>query len=95
MSTDGEVDESLPLPYSLSYMKWQYLVKILTQQRETTTPITYEKLSELTAIPPTIVSGNMKFLRRIEIITSDSTGSNVILTENGKNYGAEFYHILA
>jgi len=87
MQTDDEVEKSLPLPYSLSYMKWQYLVKILTQQRETTTPITYEKLSELTAIPPTIVSGNMKFLRRIEIITSDSTGSNVILTENGKNYG--------
>ncbi|MGQ0772593.1 MAG: DUF5343 domain-containing protein [Nitrososphaerota archaeon] len=80
-------EETLPIPFSLNFDRWKYLVKILVQNSSASKVLSYDSLSKLTGMAPSTISGNAKFLKRFQIITSDSTPSAVIPTELGKEYG--------
>ncbi len=86
MSVNGELIE-MAVPYWLDLTKWKFIIKIMAQQSLKGESLTTEKISNICAIAPTILSSNMKFLRTLNIITPDSKGSQIILTEDGIEFG--------
>lgn len=86
MSDVGTETDDLPLPLGNTFDQWKLMVRGLKQLNADKNPVSGEQLSKLVKIPETVLSGNIKFLRRLNIITQDSKSSQITLSENGIKY---------
>jgi len=87
LSEETNNTTDLGVPYSLTLDKWKFMVKLLAQRVIKDGSTTVDFLSTLSAISPTIISANQKFLKTLHIITKDSKGSELKCTEKGLSYG--------
>lgn len=86
MSTIGGATDDFPLPMGMDFEKWKFMVKGLRRLNANSQSVSSEQLYTLTKIKPTLISGNIKFLKKLDIITPESKGSQIQFSENGTRY---------
>ncbi|MGI0010063.1 MAG: DUF5343 domain-containing protein, partial [Nitrosopumilaceae archaeon] len=92
MSSNGEVtngntvDDGLPLPFGNNLEKWKFMVMGLAQLHADKNSISSKELADLTTLPESKISSNTKFLKLLKILTSESTGSKISLSQDGAKY---------
>jgi hypothetical protein len=86
MSTEDKTTDSMPLPFALKLDDWKFMVRGLLQLNANEHSVTNNEVVELTKMPMSKVSGNLAYLRLLGIITPESKGSQIALSEDGSNF---------
>lgn len=83
---EKETSNSIAIPIGIEFQRWMFMVRGLKQLGADSKTISYEELSKLTKIPATLISGNLKFLHKIEFITPESAGASIKLSTEGNDF---------
>lgn len=83
---DSMQDDGLPLPFGNNLEKWKFMVMGLAQLHADKNSISSKELADLTTLPESKISSNIKFLKLLNILTPDSTGTKINLSQDGTKY---------
>lgn len=81
----GRTDD-FPLPIGMDLEKWKYMINGLRRLNANDQPVSSDQLYILTKITSSSISGNIKFLKKLGIVTLESKSTSIQFSENGTKY---------